>query len=65
MIKEAAAFLGVSPNTLRNWERGGKITTHRHPLNSYRLYKRTDLESLLTAIAQSTHGTQPTQRPKQ
>jgi excisionase family DNA binding protein len=29
-IKKAAEYLGVSPNTLRNWGREGKITEHRH-----------------------------------
>ncbi|HEX2909869.1 MAG TPA: helix-turn-helix domain-containing protein [Chloroflexia bacterium] len=52
-IKEAAEFLGISPSTLRNWERTGKITTHRHPVNHYRLYKKADLEALLTAIEKS------------
>lgn len=52
-IKEAAAFLGVSPNTLRNWERTGKLTTYRHPLNGYRLYKQVELAALLAAIEQS------------
>lgn len=33
-IKEAAGFLGVSPSTLRNWERQGKLSTHRNPVNS-------------------------------
>ncbi len=52
-IKEAASFLGVSPNTLRNWERAGKIRTYRHPVNSYRLYKQVELEQLLAAVEQS------------
>ena len=52
-IKAAAAFLGVSVNTLRNWEQSGKIRTHRHPINSYRLYRKVDLEKLLAAIEQS------------
>jgi excisionase family DNA binding protein len=51
-IKPAAALLGVSVNTLRNWERGGKLVAHRHPINGYRLYKRVDLEALLAAIEQ-------------
>ena len=46
-IKEAAEYLGVSPNTLRNWGRGGKITEHRHPMNNYRLYKKSELTRLL------------------
>lgn len=46
-ISEAAEYLGVSPNTLRNWENAGKIMAVRHPLNSYRLFSRKDLDALL------------------
>jgi MerR family copper efflux transcriptional regulator len=46
-ISEAAEHLGVSPNTLRNWERAGKVTAHRHPVNRYRLFRREDLDALL------------------
>lgn len=35
-IADAAEYLGVSPNTLRNWETAGKILAHRHPVNGYR-----------------------------
>lgn len=49
-IKEAASFIGVAENTLRNWEREKKITVHRNPLNHYRLYKKEDLELLLESI---------------
>lgn len=52
-IKEAATFLGVSPNTLRNWEKEKKITVYRNPQNRYRLYKREDLETLLNQIQKS------------
>ena len=52
-IKEAAAFLGVSENTLRNWSRMGKIATYRHPVNGYRLYRTCDLEALLASIEHS------------
>jgi len=49
-IKEAAEFIGVDPNTLRNWEAAGKITAYRNPKNSYRLYKKEDLEAILNQI---------------
>jgi len=49
-IKKAAEFIGVSGSTLRNWERNRKITTYRHPINRYRLYKKSDLEALLKKI---------------
>ena len=49
-ITEAAEFLGVTTNTLRNWEREKKITVYRNPQNMYRLYKKEDLEELLANI---------------
>ena len=49
-ISEAAEYLGVSPNTLRNWENAGKIAAHRHPVNSYRLFKKEELDALLKQV---------------
>ncbi|MEK7077243.1 MAG: helix-turn-helix domain-containing protein [Patescibacteria group bacterium] len=43
-IKEAAKYLNVSPLTLRNWDRKGKLAATRHPINGYRLYTMGDLE---------------------
>ena len=45
-IKQAAEYRGVSPNTMRNWGRDGKITEYRHAVNNYRLFKRTELEQI-------------------
>lgn len=50
-VAEAADYLGVSPNTLRNWVNAGKIAAVRHPLNDYRLFKKKDLDSLLKKVA--------------
>lgn len=49
-VTAAAELLGVSPNTIRNWGRSGKIPERRHPLNHYRLYKREDLEAVLKQL---------------
>ncbi len=46
-VTEAADYLGVSANTIRNWGRDGKIKEHRHPINNYRLFKIADLDRLL------------------
>ena len=54
-VKEAAEFLGVSPNTVRNWGREGKIPEHRHPINNYRLYRRQDLEGLLKLLQEPSN----------
>ena len=50
-VTEAADYLGVSPNTLRNWVNAGKIAAVRHPVNAYRLFKREDLDALLKKVA--------------
>jgi len=49
-IKQAADLLGVTMNTLRNWEEAGKIKCVRNPMNRYRLYKKKDLEELLKDV---------------
>ena len=49
-IKEAAELLGVDKTTLRRWDKAGKLTPYRHPLNRYRLYKKEELEQLLRGI---------------
>ena len=51
-VGEAAKFLGISPATLRNWDKAGKLLPYRHPLNNYRLYKQSDLEALLMNVKQ-------------
>lgn len=37
-IRQAAAYLNVTVDMLRNWERNGLITIPRDPSNQYRLY---------------------------
>jgi excisionase family DNA binding protein len=46
-VGEAAKFLGVSPWTLRNWDRDGRLKSRRHPKNGYRIYRQLDLEAIL------------------
>jgi MerR family transcriptional regulator, copper efflux regulator len=61
-VKEAAAFLGVSPSTLRNWDRAGRLTAMRHPINGYRLYEREALAWVLGQICrpcQASDGAAP------
>jgi MerR family transcriptional regulator, copper efflux regulator len=49
-IKKASELLGVTPLTLRNWDRDGKLKALRHPLNNYRVYKRADIENFILSI---------------
>lgn len=55
-IGEAAELLGVSAGTLRNWDKAGKLTPLRHPVNGYRLYRREELEKLLREISGESAG---------
>ena len=50
-VKEAAEILGVSVMTLHRWDAQGRLKARRHPINNYRLYKKTDLENLLKKLA--------------
>lgn len=49
-IKSAAKMLGVTVLTLRNWDKQGKLTASRHPLNNYRVYNIADIENLIKRI---------------
>lgn len=49
-IKEAAELLGVSEVTLRRWDRSGKFSPHRHPVNGYRCYGRKSVLKLRKQI---------------
>lgn len=53
-IKEAAEILGVSPLTMRNWDRSGKFPANRHPMNNYRVYKLSSLRVLIDDIEGGT-----------
>lgn len=46
-IAEAAAFLGISQNTLRKWADEGQIPVRVNPVNGYRLFSREELEKFL------------------
>jgi len=61
-IGEAAAYLGVPKNTLRNWAAAGKVTSHEHPISGYRLFLVSDLDELLRRTERSAKG--PRTKPK-
>lgn len=58
-VGEAAEFLGVSPWTLRNWDKAGKLRPRRHPKNGYRIYRHEDLTAILKASDGSFVRTAP------
>ena len=56
-IRQAADMIGVSPATLRNWDRAGKLNATRNPANRYRLYRREDVETFLALL--KVHSLRP------
>lgn len=63
-ISEAAEYVGVAPNTLRNWGRSGKLAERRHPINGYRLYAKDELDMLLAKISQPVKARPQLQKPR-
>lgn len=49
-VKQASEILGVNPETLRRWDRAGKLKAKRHPINGYRIYKLKNIEILRKKI---------------
>lgn len=49
-VGEAAEFLGASKDTLRRWDRAGKLKARRHPMTRYRLYLKEELDAFLGRI---------------
>lgn len=45
-IRQAAKAFGVSPDTLRRWDKAGKLKATRHPMNNYRVYSVQTIEKL-------------------
>ena len=45
-VTQAAKYLGVHPQTLRNWDRWGRVKAFRQSVSNYRLYTKEDLDAL-------------------
>lgn len=52
-IKEAAEILGITPLTLRNWDKKRILTAYRNPVNNYRVYRLDQIELFLRRIENS------------
>lgn len=51
--QQAAGILGVTPLTLRNWDKKGALTAYRNPVNNYRVYRLDQIELFLRKIENS------------
>jgi DNA (cytosine-5)-methyltransferase 1 len=47
-LAETAELTGKSKETLRRWDRDGKLNAVREPISNYRVYKREDVETLFS-----------------
>ncbi|QDT38354.1 helix-turn-helix domain-containing protein [Stratiformator vulcanicus] len=63
LVKQAAELLGVSANTVRAWASTGKLQEYRHPVNNYRLFKRSEVERLSLNI-ENPNPVRPAPKPK-
>lgn len=52
-VNEVAKIIGVTPLTVRNWDKKGRLRAYRNPVNNYRLYKIEDVEELMKKIETS------------
>jgi DNA (cytosine-5)-methyltransferase 1 len=49
-LSEAAEVLGKSKETLRRWDRDGKLDAVREPVSNYRVYRKEDINSLIEPL---------------
>jgi len=54
-VAQAAALLGVHPNTIRAWSEGGRLTAYRINARGDRRFRRGDVERLLAEGADATN----------
>ena len=47
-VGDAAAYLGVSKDSLRRWDRASKLQARRHPVSRYRLLSLTFIPYILS-----------------
>lgn len=63
-IREVSKIIGVTPLTLRNWDKKGLLAAYRNPLNNYRLYRYADVADLVAAIKKSGKPPDPSRKHK-
>ena len=45
-LAETSEYIGKSKETLRRWDREGKLFAVREPVSNYRVYKKSDIDNL-------------------
>lgn len=57
-LAETAELLGKNKETLRRWDREGKLVAIREPLSNYRFYRRADVERLFEGFIDENEDTE-------
>jgi DNA (cytosine-5)-methyltransferase 1 len=52
-LKEVAKIIGVTPLTLRNWDKKGILAAYRNPVNNYRVYRYADVADFVAEIGRT------------
>lgn len=47
-LSEASELIGKSKETLRRWDREGKLPAIREPISNYRVYRKSDVQTLFS-----------------
>ena len=45
-LSETSEYIGKSKETLRRWDKEGKLTAVREPMSNYRVYRKSDVDTL-------------------
>jgi len=45
-LSEVSEYIGKSKETLRRWDKEGKLTAVREPISNYRVYRKSDVDTL-------------------
>lgn len=49
-LSEASELIGKSKETLRRWDREGKLSAVREPVSNYRVYRKSDVQTLFSSF---------------
>ena len=47
-LSETSEYIGKSKETLRRWDKEGKLPAVREPMSNYRLYRKSDIDDLFS-----------------
>lgn len=53
-LSEASELLGKSKETLRRWDNEGKLNAVREPISNYRMYKKSEINTLFSSFIDDT-----------